>query len=117
MTVAALRLEDMLEKEFQAQVVDLARRLGWTIYHTFNSRRSAHGFPDLVLVRERIVYLELKREKGALTDDQKRWLRLLTAAGGQAYVARPRDLQALANLLGNPRADTPLAALTEAEAA
>lgn len=117
MMVAAYRLDDMLEKDFQAQVVDLARRLGWVTYHTYNSRRSTHGFPDLVLVRERILYLELKREKGSLTEEQKHWLRLLTAAGGQAYVARPRDLQALANLLGNPRADTPLAALTEAEAA
>src|SRR5688572_19177552 len=39
------------ERAFQAQVVKYARLMGWTAYHTHDSRRSQAGFPDLVLVR------------------------------------------------------------------
>lgn len=101
-TVApATPLEDILERDWQKQVVQLARQFGWTLtYHTFDSRRSTHGFPDLVIVRDRVVFLELKREKGHLTDEQKTWLRQLRAAGEHAYIARPRDLSALAHVLG-----------------
>lgn len=98
--VAAKPLEDILEKEWQRTVVDLAKQLGWRHYHTFDSRRSTHGFPDLVLVRDRVLYLELKREKGRLTDEQIDWLRRLRAAGAEAYVARPRHLEAVAAVLG-----------------
>ena len=35
------------EKGFQAAVVELARLRGWLVYHTYDSRRSAKGFPDL----------------------------------------------------------------------
>lgn len=96
---AAVPLDEMLEKDWQRTVVDLAKQLGWITYHTYNSRRSTHGFPDLVLVRDRVIYLELKREQGGLTDDQKTWMRKLRAAGAEAYVARPRDLQQLADVL------------------
>jgi len=99
--VVAHPLEDVLEKDWQRQVVQLAKQLGWThVFHTFDSRRSTHGFPDLVLIRDRVLYLELKREKTKLTDEQRDWLRALRAAGAQAYVARPRHLEALAAVLG-----------------
>ena len=38
-------------REFMPAVVELAKRFGWLLYHTHNSRRSASGFPDLVMVR------------------------------------------------------------------
>jgi hypothetical protein len=101
-SVAASPLADLLEKDWQAQVVDLARRLGWRrIYHTHDSRRSAHGFPDLVLCRDRVVFLELKCETGKLTEEQRGWLDALRGAGVEAYVARPRNLQALAEILAS----------------
>jgi hypothetical protein len=97
---AALPLADVLEHEWQSQVVELARTLGWTrIYHTFNSRRSAHGFPDLVLIRDRVLFIEVKREKTKLTVHQKEWIRALQSAGADAYVVRPRDLESLAAVL------------------
>lgn len=96
MTVA---LEDVLEKEWQQQVVQLFRQLGWTGYHTHDSRRSQPGFPDIVLVRDRVVYLELKREKGVLSEKQREWVRALLKAGAEVYVARPRDLDELAIIL------------------
>jgi hypothetical protein len=97
---AATPLDEILERDWQRQVIGLAKQLGWQrIYHTFDSRRSTHGFPDLVLAGDRVIYLELKREKTKLTDDQVGWLNALRAGGAEAYVARPRDLEALAACL------------------
>lgn len=92
-------LEDVLEKEWQQQVVQLARTLGFRLYHTFDSRRSQPGFPDLIALRERPVALELKREKGDPTDKQREWIRALTKAGVEVYIARPRHLDQLGLIL------------------
>lgn len=106
---ASVSLTDVLEKDWQKQVRQLADTLGYRrSYHTYNSRRSDTGFPDLVLVspqRHRIVYLELKRENGKVTKQQAQWIRDLHAAGAEVYVARPRNLQALAAVLSG-RTDT-----------
>ncbi len=95
----ATPLADLTEKEWRRQVLQLADTLGWKSYFTFISKGSSHGFPDLVLARDRVVFLELKREKGKLTDQQKVWLRALLAAGQDAFVVRPRDLESLAAVL------------------
>jgi hypothetical protein len=66
------------EKEFQGQVLHLARLCGWRVYHTFDSRRSAPGFPDLVLVRAPVVvFAELKAEEGSVRPEQRDWLAVL----------------------------------------
>lgn len=112
----AIPLEDILEKDWQRDVVRLARTLGWTTYHTFSSRRSDFGFPDLVLVRDRVVFLELKRERTKLTEDQKGWMATLLDAGAEAYVARPRDLDDLGVILASRwKVSTELAARTRSE--
>lgn len=104
-TVAGLTTgaASLTEREWSAQVVELARTLGWRhVYHTFDSRRSSRGFPDLVLVRERVVWLELKREDrraGRLTEQQREWLLALRYAGAEAYVVRPSDLDDLGRVL------------------
>lgn len=89
-------LDAMSEKDFQNGVMKLARFHGFSlIYHVFDSRRSAPGFPDLVLVKPRtghILYRELKKNKGRVTPDQQTWLDGLTAAGQDAAVWRPNDL-------------------------
>lgn len=70
MTPAALS-----ERDFQAQVVQLAQLHGWLAYHTFDSRRSAAGFPDLVLVRgPELIFAELKTDHGTVRAEQDRWL-------------------------------------------
>lgn len=88
--MTALRLP-MAEKEFQAQVLELARINHWLHYHTYRSRRSPEGFPDLVLVRDRVLYRELKTETGIVSDAQEMWLEKLAAAGADARVWRPSD--------------------------
>lgn len=88
----ALRtMPKMSEKQFQQQVVDMARALGWMAYHTHDSRRSEPGFPDLVLVRERIIYAELKSETGKPTLEQLSWMEALKVAGAEVYLWRPSD--------------------------
>ena len=112
--MSAIQLTEMLEKDWQSQVKELAAKLGYKrAYHTFDSRRSDSGFPDLVLVRDRVIYLELKREKGKLSDSQIEWLTALINARAEVYIARPRHLQLLAQVLGRRyRISTPLAAET-----
>jgi hypothetical protein len=97
----AIALVDVTEKAFQTQVIKLAQTRGFIHYHTWRSVKSPSGFPDLVLVgRGRVVFLELKREKGQPTDRQVHWLAALRNAGAEVYIARPRHLQALATVLG-----------------
>ena len=89
----------MTEKQFQSQVIDLAKRLGWLCYHTADSRRSEPGFPDLVLVKDRILYRELKIEKGKLTSAQKQWGYTLLKAGADYAVWRPADMKKIIQTL------------------
>lgn len=96
----------MTEKVWQAQVCHLAHTCHWSWYHTHDSRRSQPGFPDLVLVRERIIYVELKTQVGRLSPEQVRWKLLLEVAGGEWYLWRPSDLEEVAKILGN-RAQVP----------
>lgn len=74
------------EEALQQHVLDCARLLGWLAYHTHDSRRSAEGFPDLVLVRPpRLAFAELKAwpegtAKGEPTAAQRVWLDALLHA-------------------------------------
>jgi hypothetical protein len=83
----------LTEKAFQQQVVDLCNWAGLFVYHTYDSRRSVSGWPDLVIVGpDGILYRELKTEVGKLAEDQKRVLGLLRAAGADTSVWRPSDM-------------------------
>lgn len=90
------------EKQFQAQVLDLARLSGWLVYHTHDSRRSAPGFPDLVLLRPpRLVFAELKTEKGRIRPEQRAWVEALSGCtqAPESYLWRPRDLEEVQGIL------------------
>jgi hypothetical protein len=83
------------EAALQAQVLRIAGHTGWRAYHTHDSRRSAAGFPDLVLAHPRagrVVFAELKSEAGRLSRAQLAWLTDLAAAGAHTHVWRPADL-------------------------
>lgn len=90
------------EKEFQARVLTLARLNGWKTYHTHDSRRSAPGFPDLVLVRPpRLIFAELKSAKGRLRPEQRVWLEALSGCieAPESYLWRPGGLQEAQKIL------------------
>ena len=104
---------DVSEKDFQRGIIDLAQALGYRVAHFRPAQTSkgwrtpvaadGAGWPDLVLVsgrRRRVVYLELKRDSGAVRAEQAGWIRELHAAGAEVFVARPRNLQAVAAILG-----------------
>lgn len=83
----------MRESDLDDQVHVIARTLGIRRYHTYDSRRSEPGFPDLVLVgRAGVLYRELKRQTGRTTPAQDEWLAALQGAGQDAAVWRPADL-------------------------
>ena len=85
------------EKDFQAAVMALAKLCGWLAFHVFDSRRSAPGFPDTVLVRgERLIFAELKLEKKYPSPAQREWLTALQGVPGiEVYLWRPSDWGAI----------------------
>ena len=89
------------EAGFQAAVIDLATRLRWKCYHSYDSRRDAPGFPDLTLVREgRLLFIELKTARGRLRPAQSAWLDALTGCFlVETYVLRPADWPEIERIL------------------
>jgi len=112
----------MSEAEFQTSVTKMARDLGWgcslaawkrdneelaayglpaaplegLVFHPRFSVGSEPGWPDLVLVRrrdQRVLFRELKSDTGTVHPRQAAVLELLTAAGLDAAVWRPSDLE------------------------
>ena len=82
------------ERDFQAQLIKVVEMLGGLVYHTYDSRRSAMGYPDLTIVLKngparRVIWAELKAGKKQPTDSQWIWLRGLP--DHQAYLWRPDD--------------------------
>lgn len=103
------------EATFQGAVIELAQRLGFRVAH-FRAARTKHGwrtpvaadgegFPDLVLVRERVVWAELKREGEDLRSAQEKWRDWLLAAGEEWYMWRPSDWDEIMNVLS--KVDSP----------
>jgi hypothetical protein len=104
-----LQARAMSEAQLQNQIIAMARFHGFThAYHTHDSRRSVAGFPDLVLVsarQKRVLYRELKRERGRVEPEQQDWIDTLIAAGQDAAIWRPRHLflgEIEASLKGRP---------------
>ena len=88
-------LVEMTEAELSSVVRGMVRDAGMLSYHTYNSRRSDRGWPDLVIadrVGRRFLVLELKTEKGRLSEEQEVWLAALQDCGVAAAVLRPSGL-------------------------
>ena len=84
------------ERQFMEQVKELAALCQMRWYHTHDSRRSDPGFPDVVMVRgERLIFAELKAEKGRVSAAQTFWLDALRATGAEVYVWRPSDWETI----------------------
>jgi len=82
------------ERQLQDAVTRYAREHFWRVYHTYDSRKSPAGFPDLVMCRRRrMVVAELKSSSGRVTAEQHEWLDAIGEAGAETYVWRPADLR------------------------
>jgi hypothetical protein len=99
--VRALPLVDVIdEKDFMAAVIAFAKRQGWLCYHTFNSRKSEAGFPDLVLIRaDVLLVVELKVGINRPTAPQQSWLEAFRAAGVRTFLWYPKDWPTIVSLL------------------
>lgn len=66
------------EKAWQQAVVRVAKQAGFLCYHTYDSRRSPSGFPDLVLCHPApghpLYTIELKTDTGSVSQAQQAWL-------------------------------------------
>ena len=96
------------EADFQQQIIDLARHLGYEKVAHFRpamNRRGqwmtpvaadGAGFPDLLLVRgerwdsdeSRLVFVEVKGAKGKLSDAQREWNSVLVRTKAEVYTWR-----------------------------
>lgn len=82
----------MPERELQRNVVDLARVLRLAVQdHGFRGF-SAAGMTDLTIVGPNgVLFVELKRQRGRLTEAQQAWRASILAAGGVHLVWFPID--------------------------
>jgi hypothetical protein len=98
----------MSEAELQDAVIEMAQAFKWRVAH-FRSVPVKHadgrvtyqtpvqadgaGFPDLVLVRERVIFAELKSDTGRTSAAQQDWLFALSHAGAECHIWYPRYLR------------------------
>ena len=90
------------EKDLREQVRTLCKLFGWKMYFSWTSIHSPRGFPDLVLAnpeQKRVIFAELKSEKGTVTPYQQEWLDELAACGQEVYLWRPGDIEEILELL------------------
>ena len=110
-----LETEALTEKELTADVIAMARLFGWRIAHfrSVETKRQGwqtpvqgdgKGFPDLCLVRERVIFIELKVGKNKLAPEQETWRDWIIASGGEWHLITDKgwlDGQA-EEILGHP---------------
>lgn len=90
------------ERDLREQVRELCELYGWLIYFSWSSIHSPRGFPDLVLAhpeKKRVIYAELKSEKGKLTPQQEEWIAALGDCGQEVYVWRPENFEQIVEVL------------------
>jgi len=110
-----LKLVIQSETEFQREVIKIAKSLGWYVNHALPGKgRNKHltlfigkrGFPDLVLCRPpRLIFAELKSERGKPSTDQMEWLDALRACGVEVYLWRPSDWETVVDVLTRREVD------------
>jgi hypothetical protein len=87
------------EADLQRGVIERAQQLRWKVMHPLPGQTKkgwatatqgdGKGYPDLTLVRERIIFVELKAAAKYLTREQKLWRDWLLAAGAEWYMWKP----------------------------
>lgn len=92
----------MTEAQFQQRIVDYCEWLRLLCYHVERSDKgqvTSKGFPDLVIVGNRVIFAELKSQKGVQSASQKDWEAKLQVAGAETYLWRPSDWDEVAQVL------------------
>lgn len=104
----------ILEKDFRAQVDELAEILGFGWMHVDPLRAAGgiwktpthgslgKGWLDSVYIHRltgRTLWVEFKRELGKTSPDQERVIAFLKGAGLEVYVWRPSDWDSIAEIL------------------
>ena len=88
------------ETELREQIRDLCKYTGWKFYFTWNSYHSPKGLPDLILRKKpRLIFAELKSEKGELSDAQLDWYFDLKESGFEVYIWRPSMFNQIVEIL------------------
>lgn len=92
-------------------IIETAQLLGWKVMRIrpiFDGKRKrwvtgiaadGKGWPDVTLVRERIVCAELKSGTAKPSPEQRAWLERLAAAGVECYTWRDTDYDAIVTTL------------------
>lgn len=105
-----MKLPTLTEKAFTAQVIQLAQLQGWIVAH-FRPARTAQGwrtacqgdgkgFPDLVLVKRVVLFVELKVGRNQLSPEQRTWRDRLRRANATWLEWRPEDWPEIERILG-----------------
>lgn len=94
----------MTEDELLQAITEAATLYGWRWTHTRRSDKAqimGHpGVPDLLLAKNgRVMFLELKTEKGRITPDQQAWIDALMTTLTGAWVVRPSSLDFMLRVL------------------
>ena len=90
------------EKIFQSQIRELSKILHVDkYYHPFLSKWSEKGYPDITIVKvPKLIFLELKTEKGKVTEAQQEWHDLLNQCTSiEAHIVRPADFNEIVEYL------------------
>ena len=108
------------EAQWRRTVVEAAQRLGWDVLFEVPDnlyrlaaeavRRNPHrgrllppaAWPDLVLAHDdppRVLFVELKADRGTVRPDQRRTLARLEAAGLDVHVWKPKDWETVEETL------------------
>ena len=112
MTAAVTPLR-LTEREWMRQVTDLAELYGWDWAHfrvaqtakgwrTPVSGTIGEGFPDLLLTRardRRVLFVEVKAERGKVSERQEYVIDVLREAGMVALIWRPSDWDEILGVL------------------
>jgi hypothetical protein len=96
------KLPRLTERQFQRQVIQLARLHGWRVAHFRPARTlkgwrtpveaDGRGFPDILCVRGKDVkVIELKVGRNVLTPEQAAWIRAFDPTAVKWHVFYPRD--------------------------
>lgn len=92
-----MKREILRGKPLQKAIVAEARRQGWLVAHFYAVETTnrgwvtpvaadGKGFPDLLLVRDRVIAIEVKGDGDRMSPDQVKWQQAFSMAQGTQFV-------------------------------